>query len=402
MAFEPFNLGQVLANAQQLKSMQDNATLAQLQRQYLGQRMTTDAAAETRAATQFTQEQQLSNTKLLNMAAAEVAQNPASAARWDPVLKAAIPDWSGVQGDPAQIQAGAKALFESTSKALQAYRLNSEKNQTPAELQTFAGMTRGLSPQDVEQARRVALGIASRAGQSRVTMVGNVPTLVGVGDDNKPFQIPLSTLAGEAQGHATVAGAEAGAKTTATGQAERALEMPQAQARLAATNAKFDRLSNVVQEVLDDPNLWKAVGLGRGLSMIPGSAGADLKAKIENIQSQAGLAVLQDMRDNSKSGGAVGQVSNFEQQIFQNNIANLGNLNQSPENFRAQLMKLKAFAEGSKERFGAAFSSLYPGISGPSSTGGASGQQGMTEEQYNALPSGAQYSAPDGTTRTKR
>jgi hypothetical protein len=190
------------------------------------------------------------------------------------------------------------------------------------------------------------------------------------------------------------AGAEAEAKTTGTGEAERALDMPRARAKLAATNSKFDRLATVVQEVLDDPNLWQAVGIGKGLSSIPGSAGADLKAKIENIQSQAGLAVLQDMRDNSSTGGAVGQVSNFEQQIFQNNIANLGNLNQSPENFRDQLRKLKAFSEGSKERFSAAFESLYPGIS-------KSGESDF-QSQYDALPSGAQYTAPDGSVRTKR
>lgn len=164
------------------------------------------------------------------------------------------------------------------------------------------------------------------------------------------------------------AGAEASGKILGTGQAERTLDLPAAQARVASIEQKMDRLRDSVDEILKDENLWKAVGLGKGLSMIPGTAGADIKAKISALQSQAGLSVLQDMRDNSKSGGAVGQVSNFEQQIFQNYLAALGDLNQSPEAYRKQLEKVKAFAESSKDRFRNAFEQTYPGIKAKPST----------------------------------
>jgi hypothetical protein len=159
---------------------------------------------------------------------------------------------------------------------------------------------------------------------------------------------------------ARFAGNVAEAKTLGSGQAKRQLDLPQARSRMAATDAKMDRLATAAQSILDDDGLWQAVGLGRGLSVIPSGAGARVRAKIENIQSQAGLAVLQDMRDNSKTGGAVGQVSNFEQQLFQNNLAPLGNLNVSPEDYRRAVQALLDYAVSTKGRFRDAFLFTYP------------------------------------------
>ncbi len=124
--FEPFSLASVMQNAEQLKSMKRQSALDDLQAQYLQGQNTRAQSAEGRAQTEFSQEQQVANTRLLNMAAAEVAQNPAAASRWDPIIKAAIPNWEPIQGgDPAQIQAAAKQLFDSTSRALQAFNAGS-------------------------------------------------------------------------------------------------------------------------------------------------------------------------------------------------------------------------------------------------------------------------------------
>ncbi len=188
---------------------------------------------------------------------------------------------------------------------------------------------------------------------------------------------------------ARFAGKVSEAKTTGAGQAERQLDLPQARSRMAATDAKMDRLATAAQSILDDDGLWQAVGLGQGLSRIPASAGARVKAKIENIQSQAGLAVLQDMRDNSKTGGAVGQVSNFEQQLFQNNLAPLGNLNVSPEDYRRAVQTLLDYAVSTKGRFRDAFLFTYPELSGNQEVG--SGDVGN-----NPAPDGTIITNPQG------
>jgi hypothetical protein len=53
--------------------------------------------------------------------------------------------------------------------------------------------------------------------------------------------------------------------------------------------------------------------------------------------------------------------------------------------------------EAAKAKLGMIDSIIEAKLSGGGSAGG-----GITEAQYNALPSGAQYTAPDGSTRTKR
>lgn len=71
----------------------------------------------------FSQEQQVHNTKMLNAAAAEVAQNPASASRWLPQLQQAgvvPPNVDIASIPPEQLQQLAKGVFESTSAALSA------------------------------------------------------------------------------------------------------------------------------------------------------------------------------------------------------------------------------------------------------------------------------------------
>lgn len=231
--FTPFSLANVFQNVEAVKGMRNDNLMAGLQQKFMGQQMDRAgaqerraAAQESRAQAQFDQEGQVFNTKLLNMAAAEVAQNPNAARRWDSVLKAAIPNWEPVHGDPAQIQAAAKQLYESTSAALSAYQGNNGGSAQPAELATFNAMSQGMSPEDVARARRIQLGLDSRAGQSRVTSVAGVPTLVGVGDDGKPFQIPLSSLTAEADAAGAKAGAEAAARAGAESDAARNQKLP--------------------------------------------------------------------------------------------------------------------------------------------------------------------------------
>ena len=81
------------------------------------------AAVEQRTATQFSQQQQVENTKLLYAASAEVASDPTAIARWLPQLKQAgvvRPEFDPSNVPPEAIQRLAMQLHESTGKALSA------------------------------------------------------------------------------------------------------------------------------------------------------------------------------------------------------------------------------------------------------------------------------------------
>lgn len=124
----PFSLGEVLQTSEAIKGMRQQSVTEGLRQKLLGvqtagaqQAQDYAKAQESRAATQFSQEQQIANTKLLNAAAAEVATNPAAIQRWLPQLQQAGVFAPGVDISaipPEQLQAQAKELYTSTSAAL--------------------------------------------------------------------------------------------------------------------------------------------------------------------------------------------------------------------------------------------------------------------------------------------
>jgi hypothetical protein len=206
-----------MQNAEALKGMRRASVLDDLQAQYLGGQIKRAESAEgraqaqeTRASTEFDQEQQVINTRLLNMAAAEVAQNPAAASRWDPIIKAAIPNWEPIQGgDPAQIQAAAKLWFESTSQALEAY----QSTTTSSNVQSTQILGNGNIGIVTRDGRVIDTGHQAKP-QMSVNNVGGVPTVTRLTGANTSTT-PLSTIEGEAQGAAQIAGSEATAETQA-------------------------------------------------------------------------------------------------------------------------------------------------------------------------------------------
>ncbi|QBY44125.1 phage DNA ejection protein [Arsenophonus nasoniae] len=135
----------------------------------------------------------------------------------------------------------------------------------------------------------------------------------------------------------------------------------QTQAKLALDNGvqQLDRLAQEAKAIRDNPSLWRTTGVPGRFYNFPGSAADDIDAQLESLRSQTGFAVLQAMRDASKTGGALGNVSNFEVQQLQ---ANLGNISgkQSTEAMRKNLNKIINYAEGVKKRVSDAFKRNYP------------------------------------------
>ena len=80
-------------------------------------------------------------------------------------------------------------------------------------------------------------------------------------------------------------------------------------------------------------NIWSATGLtGSLLGAIPGTAAADFAKDVGTLLANAGFDRLQEMRDNSPTGGALGQVSERELDLLQAASQNLMN-SQSEEQF---------------------------------------------------------------------
>lgn len=87
------------------------------------------------------------------------------------------------------------------------------------------------------------------------------------------------------------------------------------------SSVRSSRAVQSIDELLNDTGWMTTGALGKAQSYIWGTPGYDYASKLETLGSQIAQGELAQMREASKTGGAVGQVSNFEQQMFMNALA---------------------------------------------------------------------------------
>lgn len=125
------------------------------------------------------------------------------------------------------------------------------------------------------------------------------------------------------------------------------------QALSGSTNS-FDRLAVAANEVLNHPGLKGITGFRGAIPNAPGTDSANAEALLGTLKSQVGFGVLQDMRNNSKTGGALGSVSDAEGKRLEANLAALDK-SQSLEQFKSNLQKIITYSEGAKGRLREAY-----------------------------------------------
>lgn len=134
---------------------------------------------------------------------------------------------------------------------------------------------------------------------------------------------------------------------------------PQAARNLEAVNIGIDNSTKKIDELLKSDDLWKVTGpvFGRIGSLSPG--GVNAEAKIETLKSQIGVQVLTAMREASKTGGAVGAVTEKEWPILE---AQLGALQtkQTQAEFKKGLEDVRASMERIRKNAKDAFAATYP------------------------------------------
>lgn len=125
-------------------------------------------------------------------------------------------------------------------------------------------------------------------------------------------------------------------------------------ASMQAINQQYDDLEKSANELLKHKGLGGNFGMSGVVPNIPGGTAADAWAKLENLRTQGGFATLQAMRNASKTGGALGAISDKENAMLQNAIAPLQKV-QSEKAAREALQKIIDHAQASKARIAAAY-----------------------------------------------
>lgn len=102
----------------------------------------------------------------------------------------------------------------------------------------------------------------------------------------------------------------------------------------------IDNIMNTINTAEKQIGSFTAGTLGSPLSLIPGTSARDLASNLETIKANLGFDRLQQMRDASPTGGALGQVAVQELVALQSTVASLDNA-QSPSQLRANLKKVQ-------------------------------------------------------------
>lgn len=196
---------------------------------------------------------------------------------------------------------------------------------------------------------------------------------------------------------APYAGPKAAADARAAQIAASLAEMKLAEARAAAAkkggpSSAGSALLNVINQIDNiaadaaDNGGWGETGFtGARLRGWEGSAAYDLAQKLKTVDANLAFAELQKMRDNSPTGGALGQVTEKELELLRSTVANL-DPNQSQPEFLAALKRAR---------------DSYTGMLGRVDPETATRLQQQSEKQQRDpltgyVGSGGDYYGPDG------
>ena len=110
----------------------------------------------------------------------------------------------------------------------------------------------------------------------------------------------------------------------------------------AAAEGAFNNAGRVIQTVTEAKQLVGPLtaGYGGALAVLPGTDARKLQNKISTIKANLGFDRLQQMRDASPTGGALGQVAVQEINFLQSTVASLDQL-ESPADITAALNKIE-------------------------------------------------------------
>lgn len=181
-------------------------------------------------------------------------------------------------------------------------------------------------------------------------------------------------------------------------------------ASMQAMFQQLDELAKQANAVKTHRGLAGNFGLQSWVPNIPGGAAADAKAQLETLKTQAGFGALQEMRNASKTGGALGAISDKENAMLQAALAPLQQ-SQSFEQAQQSADKIIAHVTAAKARIAAAYNDHWNAngaaakqVAAPGGQPAIPGRDINTPPVVNSadearrLPSGTIFMTPDGRT----
>lgn len=121
----------------------------------------------------------------------------------------------------------------------------------------------------------------------------------------------------------------------------------------------LNRMDRMASSIRDDPHLWRIAGPVAGKyvpTLLPGSS--DVEQRLKALKAQVAKNTLQEIRDASKTGGALGNVSDKDIQLLESAIASL-ELTQSPAQLRQSMDEVMHYTNQVREKAGRGYADTY-------------------------------------------
>jgi len=157
---------------------------------------------------------------------------------------------------------------------------------------------------------------------------------------------------------------EARSKEKGKLEGEKVAEYNTAQERVNGLISNFDRLAAKATELVKHKGLPGITGFQGYFPSIRGSDASNAEALLSSLKAQVGFDALQTMREMSKTGGALGSVSDAEGKRLESAIVALDTI-QDPVQFKIQLGRIIQYTNEAKDRIKGAFKDYQRLQSGP-------------------------------------
>lgn len=217
--------------------------------------------------------------------------------------------------------------------------------------------------------------LLDRAYAPGVTVVNGVATGYTRDGGSVGSTSPLTTPEKEAENRAKIKAAEAAGSTGGEGVATRWLNAPKAKLALRSFTRDIDDIIDEAGDIEKDPGLSSATGLMAYIPSIYGGEAKDAENAIETLKVKLGFRALQDMRANSPTGGALGNITEREGEWLQNAFVALQRSG-STEQYKKNLARIIKRMKSVKEDLIAAYDEEYRSASAPAGINSATGGGG--------------------------
>jgi hypothetical protein len=137
-----------------------------------------------------------------------------------------------------------------------------------------------------------------------------------------------------------------GAKKEGAAEVAKQVQFPKARESFNALNRQWTVVENSIDKAIKEVGPFTA-GAGSWMNAVPGTPQKNLRETLATIQANIGFDKLQNMRENSPTGGALGQVSDFENKLLQAVQGSLAQ-DQSPAQLKQNLQTVKTLLQQMK------------------------------------------------------